>query len=244
MKGKLADEELWAIFGPETEKASEYAGALSFGDARLLLFPVRSLAGVFAWCTSVDILARFHRELVLVGQAPDWKVPQGEQNESEAWVNGQALVAGDKVVLEEFSFTPVENPNVASIGSWLAENALLSGDEYLYWKNTLPKNLCILPKDAFRDFTQFATEVQTHIKLNSDKKTVESGALWTSESLPVDTVLYAPLVAQATRHPTIRWDAPATLNKISQAGLTRLNFGGDETTVQGFTALRFMGGQA
>ncbi|MBN2887102.1 MAG: type III-B CRISPR module RAMP protein Cmr4, partial [Chromatiaceae bacterium] len=43
----LAEERqapwLKAVFGPETNNASEHAGALLVGDARLLLLPVRSL---------------------------------------------------------------------------------------------------------------------------------------------------------------------------------------------------------
>ena len=35
---------------------------LRMGDARLLLFPVRSLRGVFAWVTSLDALERFARD--------------------------------------------------------------------------------------------------------------------------------------------------------------------------------------
>ncbi len=48
-----------AIFGPETDKASEHAGAISVGDAKILLFPVRSLKGVFAYVTCPLILERF-----------------------------------------------------------------------------------------------------------------------------------------------------------------------------------------
>ena len=46
VEGKLTKAEHLAIFGPETNEADKYAGALSTGDARILLFPVRSLAGV------------------------------------------------------------------------------------------------------------------------------------------------------------------------------------------------------
>src|SRR5581483_9391137 len=64
---RLTTEEVEAVFGPETERAGDHAGALSTGDARLLLFPVRSLAGVSAWTTSVDLLARFRRVATLAG---------------------------------------------------------------------------------------------------------------------------------------------------------------------------------
>jgi CRISPR-associated protein Cmr4 len=195
----------------------------------------------------VDVLARFRRELQMVGQNPGWDVPASEPGEAEAWVNGNALTAGNKVVLEEFSFTPLDRPEVKTIGEWLASHALPALPEYSYWKNNLPSKLCILPKDAFRDFTLYATEVQTHIKINPDKKTVESGALWTAESLPVDTILYAPLMANRSRSSEAGvkdWDEEKILHQLTQAKLSRINFGGDETTGQGFVALNFLGGEA
>lgn len=39
------------IFGPESNNASDHAGAIVVGDARLVLFPMRSLRGTFAWTT-------------------------------------------------------------------------------------------------------------------------------------------------------------------------------------------------
>lgn len=241
--GKLGDD-LVTLFGPETDNASDHAGALSFGDARLLLFPVRSLAGVFAWVTSVDVLARFQREMALVGATPGWNVPEQSPEESQAWVNGQGLLAGGRVVLEEFSFTPVQNEFVNKVGGWLAERALLQTTEYAYWRAALPKNLCILHRDAFRDFALYATEVQTHIKLDPDKKTVESGALWTAESLPVDSLLYAPVLAVKSRRKEKELSADDVMNKLTTSLPARLNFGGDETTGQGFVALKVLGGAA
>lgn len=239
---KLTLDELWTLFGPDTNNASDNAGALSFGDARLLLFPVRSLAAVFAWVTSVDVLARFYREFALLGAVPDWSPPKTEPGETEAWVNGQAIVAGGKVVLEEFSFTPVENEMVKKIGNWLAKNAVPQGEEYVYWRNALPQNLCILSRDAFRDFVLYATEVQTHIKLDPDKKTVEGGMLWTAESLPVDSLLYVPVLAVGSRREKVILDSAAVIKKLTDNLPARINFGGDETTGQGFVALKVWGG--
>lgn len=51
-----------AVFGPETENASAHAGALQVADARLLLLPVRSLRGTYAWVTSPLLLRRFQRD--------------------------------------------------------------------------------------------------------------------------------------------------------------------------------------
>ena len=244
-KGRLEDEVHAAIFGPEAgSNAPDHAGALSTGDARLLLFPVRSLAGVFAWTTSCDALARFRREAALVGLSHDWQLPTAPTNDSEVcYVTGQALVAGNQVVLEEFSFradtTHVQA--LQAIGKWLAENALPQTEEYRYWREALPNKLCLLPNDAFRDFVLYATEVQTHVNLVSETKTVQDGALWTTESLPVDTLLYAPLLATRSRKKEVDLSAEALLAELEKLNLTRTQLGGDETTGQGMVALRWTG---
>lgn len=252
-EGKMQKDDLLAVFGPETANAADYAGALSFGDARLLLFPVRSLAGVFAWTTSVDALARFAREVALTGVNVKFELPKHPDGkllglkEDEVWVSGDRntiLVKEDgkdakKIVLEEFAFKVVDQ-NIREIAKALA-GTLPEGDEYKYWKETLQESLCILPEDAFRDFTLYATEVQTHIKLDPDKKTVETGALWTAESLPVDTIMYVPLIGNQSREGK-KQSADQVLQKVTKSALSRINFGGDETTGQGYVAVNFMEG--
>jgi CRISPR-associated protein Cmr4 len=240
---QLSKPEHLAIFGPGKEdNASDHAGALSVGDARVLLFPVRSLAGVFAWTTSVDVLARFQREAALVGLSPGWDLP-ARLEENTAWVSGNALLADDQVVLEEFSYTPVQQADtVRAIAEWLADNALPQSDEYRYWRNALPAKLCILPEDDFRDFVRYGTEIQTHVRLSPSTKTVETGGLWTTESLPVDTLLYAPLMATKSRRNGTGLTAQQVLGKLTGLDLTRTQLGGDETTGQGIVALRFHNG--
>ena len=111
-----------------------------------------------------------------------------------------------------------------------------------------------MPENDFRDFTLFATEVTTRVRLDNKTKTVEPGALWTEESLPTDTLLYAPL--QATR---ARWydkdtgqkaaDVPAewfnkdgakkVLEFVVGLGITRVQLGGDEMVGRGTVCLRY-----
>jgi CRISPR-associated protein Cmr4 len=59
------DESISLAFGPE--KGDEHAGALGFTDARLLLFPVKSMKGVFAWITCPMVLERFKEDSGLCG---------------------------------------------------------------------------------------------------------------------------------------------------------------------------------
>ena len=99
-----------------------------------------------------------------------------------------------------------------------------------------------MPEDAFRDFVLYSTEVQTHIKLNPETKTAAGTALWTSESLPVDALLYAPVMATKSRKDGVDLDAQGVMKKVTDLKLARTQLGGDETTGQGMVALRFAGG--
>jgi CRISPR-associated protein Cmr4 len=226
-----------AVFGPDTENADKHAGALSPGDAKILLFPVRSLVGVFAWTTSVEVLQRFRRDAMMVGIEPGWSTPEPLEKDALTGA-GTVLKAGDKIVLEEFTFTPKVESNVEEIGQWLAKNALPQTDEYDYWRKVLPKRLVILPNDDFRDFVTFSTEVATRIKLNPDTKTVQEGALWTEEYLPTDTLLYAPLMATPPRTESELNSGQDVLEAVKNLGLTRVQLGGNETVGRGSVYLR------
>lgn len=255
-KGLINDEEKWlTVFGPEQEateegkRSSDFGGALSTGDARILLFPVRSLAGVFAWVTCVDVLARFQREAASIGLTLDagekgkFILPAEPDQNSATTVNKNLWADGKSIVLEEFSFTGKEDASLAPLAKWLANHVLPSTPEYQYWRDHLADKLCILPENAFRDFVLYGTEVQTHIALDPATKTVKSGMLWTAESLPVDSILYAPVQATPPRKPKASLaDGTAILNAVKNTGLTRLHLGGDETTGQGIVALHFEGG--
>jgi len=242
LKGRLRAEgrvremsHFEAVFGPDSDNADKHAGALSPGDAKILLFPVRSLAGVFAWTTSAEVLRRFQRDARMVGIEPGWSVPEVADN--DVLVSGNALKAGEKVVLEEFTFTPKADQAVRSIGQWLAENALPQTDEYDYWQRELSKRLAILPNNDFCDFVTFSTEVATRIKLDPETKTVQEG-LWTEEYLPTDTLLYAPLMATRARKPDVQMTGQEVLDEFKALDLTRTHLGGNETVGRGSVYLR------
>lgn len=245
LKGRLRAESrvrnltnLEAVFGPDTDNASDHAGALSTGDAKILLFPVRSLAGVFAWTTSVEVLNRFLREASIAGVEPSW-TPPDKPDEGTALVSDDTLLAGEKVVLEEFAFAPQTEPAVETVGQWLAQNALPQTSEYRYWREELPSRLVILPNDDFRDFVTFSTEVTTRIKIQPETKTVDEGALWTEENLPTDTLLYAPLLATPSRAAGVQMSGQQVLDALKNLDLVRIQLGGNETVGRGMVHLRF-----
>ena len=59
------------VFGPDRD-ASDHAGAIAFGDAQLVVFPVRSLRNTYVYATCPTALARLKR---LAGGAVPWAMP-------------------------------------------------------------------------------------------------------------------------------------------------------------------------
>jgi len=263
IKGALRSEapdgsEKTAAFGHEH---AEYAGALSPGDARILLFPVRSVAGVFAWTTSRDALARFRRDAVVMGLAqgddPVPTLPEAEPNDDEALASGERVLvkqADDKkvAVLEEFAFQAEVEESVTKWAAWLAKVALPGAPEYAHWRSRLCDGLILLPEAAFRDFLLHSTEVATRIKLEPDNKTVVSGALWTEEHLPTDSLLYSPVHATKLRVKGEKPEALVGVDGKAEAGnvlawaadkiAARIQLGGNETVGRGLVALTWHGG--
>lgn len=255
IKGKLRAEayassasraQVEAVFGPDWDNAEDHAGAISPGDAKILLFPVRSLSGVFAWVTSQNVLARLRRDVIAAGVAePAWQpltpAPPAENSPANALVTpNNDVTAGNMVVLEEYSYAPQPDEQVTAIADWLADNALPQAAAYDYWREKLRRSLIILPEDDFRDFTEYGTEIVTRIRIEDETKTVARGALWTEENLPADTLLYSAIYANT---PTMRDGGVDSAEKVLQfirdLNLERLQLGGNETVGRGLTAVHY-----
>jgi CRISPR-associated protein Cmr4 len=239
LKGKQIAE---ALFGPETQRAHEHAGCVSPHDARLLLFPIRSLVGVFAWATCPFVLERFKREMIDAGFSVNWDVPTLPANSHQAFVaEGSEIITDGKIVLEEFDFEALRKNEAMQIANWLKEHAFPKGNEYTPFRKWLPKRFVILPDDAFRDFTQLATEIQTRVQLKKETKTVGEGP-WFEEHLPSETLLYAPIFVSKPLAPNANelglTDSDAVLQALRDLQLDRLQIGGDETVGRGIVKVR------
>jgi len=240
-----AEDKVRVLFGPETGQASAHAGCVSPHDARLLLFPIRSLVGVFAWATCPLVLERFKREMTAAGFSVNWDVTPLPANSQQAFVTQDSEIFADgKVVLEEFAFEAKIDDIAKQIAEWLAKIAFPQSDEYKPFRDWLPKRFVILPDDAFRDFTQMATEVITRIRLQPETKTVAEGALWSEEHLPSETLLYAPIFISKPLAPNADQlgltDSGAVLRELSNLQIDRLQIGGDETVGRGIVKVRFV----
>lgn len=176
-----------AVFGPEnTDNA--HAGAISISDARLLLFPVKSMKGVFGWITCPHVLQQFKKDLELTNingvTIPD---------KSGLLIEGSNLCLDDKktVIFEEYTFELTVNSELKSFAEWIANNLIPQTEKYNYWKEKLKKDIVVLSDDEFKDFVNLSTEVITRTKIDNETGTVSKGALFTEEFLPTDSILYS-----------------------------------------------------
>ncbi|NWF75602.1 MAG: type III-B CRISPR module RAMP protein Cmr4 [Nitrospirae bacterium] len=226
-------------FGDKKEESDAFAGAATFTDARLLLFPVRSLNGVFAYTTSRFALSRLKRDLQMAGVKDiKWNIPP-DLGDKVLGVSGSKITdKANKVVLEEYTFDfQVEN-NVQAIAEWIANNAISKGTEYEFWTRKAKTDIVVLPDNAFRDFVKLSTEVQARIRINNDTKTVDKGALFYEEALPSDSLLYAVVMAHDAANATFK--AEEIMKLLNEIDGNRLQFGGDATIGKGIVNVNFL----
>jgi CRISPR-associated protein Cmr4 len=186
------------IFGPEdTEEA--HAGAIAFTDARILLFPVKSLKGVFAWVTCPMVLERFREDLELA-KIIDHPLNVDFSTLINTLPEQTNISIESKVVLEEFTFELKENKETSKIAKYLADK-IFPNDNYRFWREKLARDLVILSNDDFEQFVTSSTEVITRTRIDDVTGTVDTkrGGLWTEEYLPQDTILYSIAMASPVR---------------------------------------------
>jgi CRISPR-associated protein Cmr4 len=204
VEGKPADF-IKVAFGPEEKQGNEtrHSGAYAFTDAKILLFPVRSARGVFAYATCPLVLERLQTDF---GMAK-LEIPKFPSVKDKVLVTGKALVipGTKKVVLEEYTYEAEEDDDAKILAGKLAEWLKKPGDLYLN------ENLIILPDDEFKDFVQNATEIITRIRIDNNTGTVAKGALFTEELLPTETVMYSVAMASAAFLPEEEHKDSATI---------------------------------
>lgn len=236
-------------FGDKKEESEAHAGAATFTDARLLLFPVRSLNGVFAYTTSRFALSRLKRDLEMAGdKTANWAVPAEAGDDKISGVqNSRIKDNNNKVVLEEYTFDFHEDHNVVAIADWIAKNAIPQGAEYDFWRNKVKGDLLILPENSFRDFVKLSTEVQARIQIDNKTKTVKQGALFYEEALPSDSLLYSVIMAHdpacdSDKRPEGLKNDNEVMAFISTINAQRLQFGGDATIGKGIVNISLLSG--
>jgi CRISPR-associated protein Cmr4 len=230
------DGEQHTLFGPPSQNASEFSGALQCSDARLLLLPVRSLAGVFVWTTCPFVLRRMARDLKAVYEHVPNGVPAIPAVTENGWLAADrscALLLNNQqhLVLEDLN-APVQAENTAARAwaQWIGARLFSNGDSA--WQKELDQRFAIVDDASFTYLAENATEVTAHIEIDDEKGTVAQGKLWYQEALPAETVLVC--IIRATRPSNGKSslkDADEVLKKLKS--FPAIQFGGKATTGHG-----------
>lgn len=216
-----------ALFGPEAgDKASEFAGAISVGDARLLCLPIRSWKGTFAWVSCPMILERYKRDLIAKEGIPAINRNFGN--------NTQAKHTAESVLLDsESGMIYLEDLDIKSAkeaddwAEYIGEQIFKENE----WKDLFKQRFLIINDDIFDFLSETATEIRARIKIKEDTRTVQDGGLWYEEYLPAETLLWGVLAADRSRNPGCKKEANALLAQLPRA--ERLQVGGNATVGAG-----------
>ncbi|MDZ7816536.1 MAG: type III-B CRISPR module RAMP protein Cmr4 [Planctomycetota bacterium] len=233
MHGKDNDLTL-AVFGPDTDNAADHAGALTLTDGRLLLFPVRSMKGVFALTTCPAVLNRLKRDLELAGisKYSEQIDALSDADSKKAFaVNGSPLLANSKALLEDVEVKGVETHK--DLG-FLKD--LCGLDDYL------AQRLIVVSDDDFSHFSQFCTEVVNRIRIESETKTVAEGALFNEEVLPPECFFYTGFSLSKSRKSGFSKIASELAGELKKFNGEHVQIGADETIGRGFCKLTFTNG--
>jgi CRISPR-associated protein Cmr4 len=210
---------LFGAIEKEGDTHNSNAGCVQIMEAKLLAFPVRSLAGCFAWITCPAVLERFKRD---TGAA--FEVPQPQKDKVIA---GSDLIAGAHVVLEEYALALEPGKSVNAVAA-----ALKDSTQDPLWTPNLEKRLAIVHDENFQHFVTTCTEVVTRVSIDPSTRVVKTGQLFNQENVPCEALFYSVLSVLAPRRPGSEGDANTLLTDLLEKNPT-LQIGGDETTGHG-----------
>lgn len=226
-------------FGPEPDTSESTASCIGFIDGRILLFPVKSVKGVFAYVTCPDVLQRFQRDMLIAdfSEFSDLdKIKVGGICQDSG-----LLAEKNTVILEEYAFEDCAvSVELTSFAEKLAKS--LSGNINKYWADKIKHDVFVISNDDFSDFVNLYCEVNARIKINPDTGTVAKGALWYEEFLPTDTLMYSILMTS----PSFGKDKETgteVMNNIITKFPEMVQMGGDATIGKGLVRLVIPGGE-
>jgi len=205
------------VFGPKPKggEESEYSASISVLDARLLMIPVRSLKGVWAYLTSPHLLRYYEVYLEVAskyGAQLNGKLKKLSSliNKIEEYFRNRgldadrtALVSGDECLIESMAKGVKGYAVVLNEEEFSAE--LGFRDELnVFWQEFLPaeiegKSLVVVSDNVAGQLVRKSLLIQPRVRLEYSRKTVSPGGLWEEEYLPQRTLMVSLVIARQPR---------------------------------------------
>lgn len=216
------------IFGSDKENDSEQKGfdgdvpgAISVSDAKLVAFPVRSNVAPFVWVTAPSVLERLNNDLEFAGFDTYIEVPAVSEEEAVA-LSGE--ISGD-VILEDAVVTVTTRDEKFSLPDGFPEI----------------ERLLLISDEMFDYCVSSCTEIQTQIKIDSEKGTAKDGGLRYQELLPADTLMYS-IVYYSKSSGLNELQADTIQKHIEDVIKDFIQIGGDETLGRGICKISWVKG--
>lgn len=245
------------LFGPGDQSAAEHAGAVSFSDGQLLAFPVRCAKAGFVYATSPLLLARLKRQLALASIQADWTVQNIDTGHCR--LRNPALLTENKLSLEAYELDAQldVDKSLGIVADWLAQHALPESADYNFFREKLKTDLVLLSDDELHYFVINSTVVEPHVRIDDVSGTADGGALFYTENLPPESLLFTVLMASQERYKKgdsseNRLNATQIINTLVNGDTEKtwhplrgrmVQFGGDATTGRGQIVCSIVGGE-
>jgi CRISPR-associated protein Cmr4 len=209
-------------FGKGSSGKNASAGHISFGEARLVAFPVRSAKGAFALAVSPLTLSRLNRDA-------GWGLPVPAMPKDMTCCAGGKLVinrppSAPGVVLEEYAFQQInEFPK-----DWEEKLTGLLSDSVLA---SAEGRFVLLSDGDLSHFAVNACQVNQHVRIDDKTGTADEGGLFNEETVPSETLMYSAFTALRKESET-----NPVFDKLKTEQLVQ--FGGDGSTGLGFCSVK------
>jgi CRISPR-associated protein Cmr4 len=208
---------------------------------------MRSVKGVFAWTTSPYLLDRLRWDMQEVGCKSWGKTPVVEGTDC-LLAQPTALLHEGKVYLDDLDFTARKDMEGTQKVATTLGTLFFPGETDR--ADFLTQHLCIVPDDVMTLLLETGTELQTHVCLDSDTKTVKSGQLWQEESLPVESLLVALVQVNPEQNSGASKDPTGSQKELDmhlrnlctrEGRKATLQFGGKSTVGKGLCQVGLVG---
>jgi len=223
------------IFGDSSAGGSEYGGAISISDAKILAFPMRSNICPFVWITCPAVLKRLNRDLAISGNAIElndenikkiFDVVGKNKDEEKEQEKAVCFAGGIKgqVLLEDYEVSVEEKADITELKPLL---------KYFY----KAEQLLIVNDEVFNYGVSDCTQISAQIKIKEDTGTTQDKSLRYQEDLPADTILYSVINWGDTRSgEDLKAETIRSFIK-DKVIATHIQVGGDETLGHGIFEL-------
>lgn len=240
-QAKVNSNWLEKAFGTQKQ-----AGALCFGDQKLLCLPVRSYYGAFALVTCPLVLERWKRDLVALkldaAFLTDIPALSGTQIVVPPDATGE-LARHGKIYLEDVDLTLLTDTNAQNAAKTIAEGiarCVYPTQKEAEERKQFGRRFAIVPNDVFSFLTETATEIITRIAIDEESGTTSTGSgnLWYEEAVPAEAIFCGPLLVDNR----FQKEQAELMNELEME--TIIQVGGNASVGRGLCRLVLTGGTA